>query len=790
MGISIADIFGAVHLNLETGQFEVDALKSTDIVAGKMAASLKKAAGGALGAGVGLALSSAINGATQLNQLAGDYRVQTGASAAEAKAFTGTLNDLFMTSHQGYDEIAATLTGLKTHFDLSGQAAKDLAANILDFAEIAGGTGTDAVERLNSLVKTGVIGEADMAATMDKLTVAHQRWGININETADSLVKFAPAMNAFGMSTDQAIAWMSIFNKAGVDAQRVTMGFNTALQKVKSPAEFNTLVAQIAATADNTDRAKLAISLFGARAGGALANMLRPGSESVADMAAIIGTDYTGAVEKAAEVNDSTFGGQAILMLHKFQGALAGTGTNMGDLLIVFATLGPQLTKVVLGSLGGLAGLLLPKIAEQLGLTLPAWLAGGTAAGAAQVGAEAATVAAGGPLVAAAVTAQTPEVVLAAGAMGGEAGAAAAAATATSFASRIAALVARGAFAIPGGGGAAVGLPLPELPMDKLEAAWPKAGQQAGEAFAGAAVAAIKGRIARGEDEVGAAAGGIGQVMATRMARGEDEVSGAASLLASGMTSPVLVALARLATSTKSVLGQIAQDYRDKWSELTSIATDAAATIYGRQHRADALSANSREQSAQRAIIASKKSTAQEKRDARSRLLALQEEGLGIRIEMAGRGELTKTAYDALISDLQKQAKSGNAEVANAARLALAELEKLKAEWNTAPADLHAALIGAGHRARPTATGGRRNAGELLKVGELGPELWVPDTSGYMIPHNQLASVGAGMSGGVTYNIPVTVQGLVRARNPLEIAQQARRFARLGTVAPPATEAA
>ena len=383
--MNIGDIFFAFRGT--DGGLQVDAQKAAE-AAGvtfgtTFSSKLKTAVAGGIGALAGAGLASAISGATKLNELAGDYQVQTGANAAEAKQFSGILNELFKNAHQSYDEIATTLIGLKTHFDISGQAAATLAANILDFAEITGGTGADAVERLNSLVKTGVIAEGDMVAVMDKLTLAHQTWGININETLDSLVKFAPAMNAFGMTTDQAIAWMSIFNKAGVDSQRVVMGFNTALQKVKSPEEFNALVAQIAATPDDLERAKLAVSLFGARAGGALANMLRPGTQSIADMAAVIGTDYTGAVEKAAAVNDSTFGGQALLMLHKFQGALADLGTNMGELLLVFALVGPRITTALLAGLGGLGGLLIPKITQGLvgAAGVEAWMTTGTKIG-------------------------------------------------------------------------------------------------------------------------------------------------------------------------------------------------------------------------------------------------------------------------------------------------------------------------------------------------------------------------------------------------------------------------
>jgi hypothetical protein len=388
---------------LETGALLTDAGNVGDEagkrVSDKMAAQinnkLKTAISGAVGAGAGLALATAINGATQLNELAGEYQVQTGASAEQAKAFSNTLNDLYANAHQSYEEIAQTLIGLKTHFDMDGVAAKALSSTVLDFAEIAGGTGADAVERLNSLVKTGVIAQGDMSATMDKLTLAHQKWGININETLDSLVKFAPAMNALGMSTDDAIGWMSMFNKAGVDSQRVTMGFDTAIKKVKTPEEFKALVAQIASTPDDFERARLASDLFGTRAGSALANMLRPGSESVADMAKLIGTDYTGAVSTAAKANDSTFSGTALLMVHKFQAELAGLGSIMGDNLVIFAMFGPQLTKALGAGIGAVSGIFGAKVVGGIVESTPAVVAAATAQGAEAGAAEGTAMGAG-----------------------------------------------------------------------------------------------------------------------------------------------------------------------------------------------------------------------------------------------------------------------------------------------------------------------------------------------------------------------------------------------------------
>lgn len=69
------------------------------------------------------------------------------------------------------------------------------------------------------------------------------------------------------------------------------------------------------------------------------------------------------------------------------------------------------------------------------------------------------------------------------------------------------------------------------------------------------------------------------------------------------------------------------------------------------------------------------------------------------------------------------------------------------------------------------ASGGPVIAGRPYIVGERGTELFVPQVAGTVIPNSQL---GAAM-GASTTNITVPVTGLIRARSPLEIANQIRR---------------
>ncbi len=203
-----------------------------------------------------------------------------------------------------------------------------LAANILDFAEITGGTGTEAVERLNSLVKTGVIAEADMGVTMDKLTIAHQRWGGSINEVMDALTKFAPAMNALGMSTDEAISWMTIFNKAGVDSQRVVMGFTRRWPRSSRPRSSNSSWRRSPRRRTTSSGPSWRSTCSGA-AGSALAYCCDPAPRA-SRTDSIIWTDYTGRVTKAGRGQRQHVRRPGAAELHNFQGTLAGLAGSLG----------------------------------------------------------------------------------------------------------------------------------------------------------------------------------------------------------------------------------------------------------------------------------------------------------------------------------------------------------------------------------------------------------------------------------------------------------------------------
>jgi hypothetical protein len=114
------------------------------------------------------------------------------------------------------------------------------------------------------------------------------------------------------------------------------------------------------------------------------------------------------------------------------------------------------------------------------------------------------------------------------------------------------------------------------------------------------------------------------------------------------------------------------------------------------------------------------------------------------------KGKMTTPELQATLSgknsighQLQADLHSKKRDVVDAARKIIADLED---ELNTR-FDIFVDVHSQGHRrpgAQPSAEGGPRSAGQVLWVGEKGPELFVPGTDGTIIPNDRIGGVGGG----------------------------------------------
>src|ERR1035437_4561903 len=458
---ALADVFAAVRLTLDGTGFEAQALALAD-KSGKnmgdrlnqnLSASIKTAGLAVAGAAVGAAFGIAITAGAELDDAMGQLKADTGMVGEEADNAKQALVGMYQGGIESMAQIGETMAKVRSDFGLTGDAANETAKDYMTF-ETATKQDSSAVDEFSKIIKAWNLNADDSKQVMDALVYSHQTYGTNIADNQAQLAKLAPVLQQANMTWQDGVGMLNMFYASGLDASKATVAMTTALGKVKSPEELQKLITDIENTADPFARGQLAADLFGKKAGPQMAALLSQGNvgQYTEDV-----NSYTGATEKAAQAVEDEWGNRAIIAYHNVAGALSEVGNAMGPVMSMARLLPAQMTTAITTGMGALAPKLLAKIKDAIFGTIPASIVAGTAEGVAtgeaMVTAEAATVAAGGPEVAAGLAAQTGEVVVAGGSMGGSLGTAIGAAA---------------ALALPIALGAAIGVVLGEVASNLL----------------------------------------------------------------------------------------------------------------------------------------------------------------------------------------------------------------------------------------------------------------------------------------------------------------------------------
>lgn len=199
---------------------------------------------------------------------------------------------------------------------------------------------------------------------------------------------------------------------------------------------------------------------------------------------------------------------------------------------------------------------------------------------------------------------------------------------------------------------------------------------------------------------------------------------------------------------------------------LSDLAKTAVSDYFDPIITHDRLLGDAAELAAQKKILASKKSTAAEIADAKARVHELQKSVTEERIALFEAGRLSKGQQAALLKDLRYDwAHSTGQAKADIASL-IAKISQLQHDSGVRitvqPGNAH---IGG------KAAGGPVSGGTTYLVGEKGPELFTPGTSGSITPNDALGG-GGGASGA-----PVVIQLQVDGRVLAEIVDRQLYYA-------------
>lgn len=307
----------------------------------------------AAGVAVAAAVKSGIDSAAQLEEQLSQFQATTGATADEVEKISDIAKNLYAVNTDSMEDIVATSSAMMTQMGATVEQVESLQQSIMDFAKTTGMANTDVVSAVDDIGDAWGMTAEQSVAFLDVLKKSSEEYGTDVAGVADALTACAPAANALGLSLDEVNGMMNLFADSGLDASAATTALTYAAKQVESPEAFKTMLADIQAITDPTERAQAAVELFGSRAGVALANVFD--DTTSLDNYILTLDQCAGAVSNASAAFDNNFNVQLELLKKQFSSVALEIGESLLPVLnSVMAWVSANLPGIIATVKGGI----------------------------------------------------------------------------------------------------------------------------------------------------------------------------------------------------------------------------------------------------------------------------------------------------------------------------------------------------------------------------------------------------------------------------------------------------
>ena len=245
-------------------------------------AKIGKTAGLGMAAGVGVGVAAIVKLGSTMESVERTIRVGTGATGDALDGLMGITKNLATKVPADFESIATAVADINTRLGLTGDDLEDFSEQMLNLSRI---TGTDLQGNIQGVSRVlgdwgDQAGEAGNAA--DFLFSVAQSTGIEFSNLSSALVNYGAPLRQIGFDFETSAVLIGKFEKEGVNAELVLGSLRQALGKMAREGEpaietFQRTTDAIKNAGTTAEANKLALELFGARAGPDMAAAIREG---------------------------------------------------------------------------------------------------------------------------------------------------------------------------------------------------------------------------------------------------------------------------------------------------------------------------------------------------------------------------------------------------------------------------------------------------------------------------------------------------------------------------------
>lgn len=290
--------------------------------------------------------AAGVKAAMELDEGYDTIIAKTGATGEALQGLNDVADSVYGSMPVEMQDVGTAVGEINTRFGSTGDELEDLTKKFLQFAEINGTDVNNSIRLVSRAMGDAEIPTEQTGELLDKLTIAGQASGVEIEKLTDNLAKYGAPMRALGLTTDESIAIFAGWEKAGVNTEIAFSGMKKAIgtwgkEGKNATEEFKKTLKAIESAPDIATATSMAIEVFGQKAGPDLADAIKGGRFEYQDFLQLV-QDSTGIVSQTFEEQQDPWDQWKTTM-----NDLKLAGEDLGGVLI--ETLAPILQEVAGG---------------------------------------------------------------------------------------------------------------------------------------------------------------------------------------------------------------------------------------------------------------------------------------------------------------------------------------------------------------------------------------------------------------------------------------------------------